>query len=86
MWVLTKTEWPTLVNLAVVASVGYQQVAKYDARTRVIASTWEQELTLAECEDGEQARALVRFLARSIAEGGALLDLAALDLSRLGQE
>ena len=53
MWVLTKSDWPVLVNLDRAATVGYQQVAKFDPRTRVIAATWEQEFVLADCADGE---------------------------------
>ena len=86
MWVLTKTEWPTLVNLAAISSVGYQQMVKYDPRTRVVATTWEQELPLAECATAEQARALVRFLAGALAEGRDVLDLAAIDLDQLPAE
>jgi hypothetical protein len=86
MWVLTKTEWPTLVNLATVSQVGYQQIAKYQPEVRVIASTWEQELVLAECATGEQARAVVRLLARSLAARAPYLDLHALDLTAIDDE
>jgi hypothetical protein len=86
MWVLTKTEWPTLVNLATVSQVGYQQIAKYSPETRVVASTWEQELVVAECATGEQARAVVRLIARSLAARAPYLDLHALDLATLDDE
>jgi hypothetical protein len=86
MWVLTKTEWPTLVNLATVSQVGYLQIAKYSPETRVIASTWEQELVVADCATGEQARAVVRLIARSLAARASYLDLHALDLATLDDE
>lgn len=79
MWVLTRTGWPTLVNLAVVSQVGYKQVAKYSPQTKVVASTWEQELDLAECATGDEAKRIVRFLARSLAEGCGYVDLSAID-------
>jgi hypothetical protein len=56
MWVMTKSDWPVLVNLSRTAHVGYQQIAKFDPRTRIVASAWEEEYTLAECADGDQAR------------------------------
>ena len=62
MWVMTRSDWPVLVNLARAAHVGYQQVAKFDPCTRIVASAWEQELTLAECADGDQARTLVSLI------------------------
>lgn len=79
MWVLTRTSWPTLVNLAVVSQVGYKQVAKYSPQTRVVASTWEQELDLAECATGEAAQRIVRLLAHRLAEGREFVDLSAVD-------
>ena len=48
MWVMTKSDWPVLVNLSRAAHVGYQQIAKFDPRTRIVASAWEQEYMLAE--------------------------------------
>ena len=30
MWVMTKSDWPVLVNLSRTAHVGYQQIAKFD--------------------------------------------------------
>jgi len=82
MWILTKSDWPVLVNLDRAATVGYQQVAKYDSRTRVIASAWEQDFVLAECPDGEQAKALMRLIGEALANGAALLDLRGIDLAR----
>ena len=43
MWVMTKSDWPVLVNLSRTAHVGYQQIAKFDPRTRIVASAWEEE-------------------------------------------
>jgi hypothetical protein len=86
MWILTKSDWPVLVNLDRAATVGYQQVAKYDSRTRVIASAWEQEYVLAECSDGDQAKALIRLIGEALADGSALLDLRGVDLTRLDRD
>jgi hypothetical protein len=88
MWVLTKSDWPVLVNLTRAATVGYQQIMKFDPRTRVIASAWEQEHVLADCADGEEAKAIVAAIARALAEGTPMLDLRGIDLaaSPLGAE
>jgi hypothetical protein len=86
MWVVTKSDWPVLVNLARAAHIGYQQVAKFNPRTRIIASTWEQEFVLAECADGDQARALVDLISRALADGVRLLDLRGIDLAQVGSE
>ena len=83
MWVMTKSDWPVLVNLARTAHVGYQQIAKFDPRTRIIASAWEQEFTLAECADGDQARGLVNLISQALANGEYLLDLRGVDLAQL---
>ena len=83
MWIVTKSEWPTLVNLAVVAHVDYVQVSKNDPRTRVVAITHEREIVLADCETAEQARAVMLLLAEQLREAKPLLDLTRLDLSRL---
>ena len=83
MWVMTKSDWPVLVNLARTAHVGYQQIAKFDPRTRIVASAWEQEFTLAECADGDQAKALISLISRALANGENLLDLSQIDLSAL---
>ena len=83
MWVMTKSDWPVLVNLARTAHVGYQQIAKFDPRTRIVASAWEQEFILAECADGAQAKALVSLISQALANGENLLDLRGIDLSAL---
>ena len=83
MWVMTKSDWPVLINLARAAQVGYQQIAKFDPRTRIIASAWEQEYTLAECADGDQAKALINLISQALATGEKLLDLRSIDLAQL---
>ena len=83
MWVMTKSDWPVLINLARAAHVGYQQVAKFDPRTRIVASAWEQEYTLAECADGDQAKALIDLISQALANGERLLDLRGIDLAQL---
>jgi hypothetical protein len=83
MWVMTKSDWPVLVNLSRTAHVGYQQIAKFDPRTRIVASAWEEEYTLAECADGDQARALIGLISRALANGENLLDLRDIDLEQL---
>lgn len=75
MWIVTRSDWPVLVNLSRTAQIGYQQIAKFDPRTRVIASAWEQETVLAECPDGDAARRLVDCIARALAANTAVLDL-----------
>jgi hypothetical protein len=83
MWVMTKSDWPVLVNLSRTAHVGYQQIAKFDPRTRIVASAWEEEYTLAECADGDQARALINLISQSLGNGENLLDLRGFDLAQL---
>ena len=83
MWVMTKSDWPVLINLSRSAHVGYQQIAKFDSRTRVIASAWEQEYVLADCADGDQARALMRLISQALTRGENLLDLRCIDLAEL---
>jgi hypothetical protein len=83
MWVLTKSDWPVLVNLSRTAHIGYQQIAKFDPRTRIVASAWEQEYTLAECADGDQAKALIRLISQALGNGDNLLDLRGIDLAQL---
>jgi hypothetical protein len=83
MWVMTKSDWPVLVNLARTAHIGYQQIAKFDPRTRIVASAWEQEFTLAECADGDQARVLISLISQALANGENLLDLRGIDLVQL---
>lgn len=83
MWVLSRSDWPVLVNLAVVANIGYQQVAKFDDRVRVIATTWDAETLLVDCDSGEQARAVVRLLAQGLRQGSEFIDLNQLNLDQL---
>ena len=83
MWIVTRSDWPTLINLARIANIGYQQVAKFEARTRVVASAWEQELVLADCASGEEARAVVAVIAAALTAGEPVLDLRGIDLAAL---
>ena len=83
MWVMTRSDWPVLVNLSRTAQVGYQQVAKFDPRTRIVASAWEEEYTLTECADGDQARAVIGLNAQALADGENLLDLRGIDPAEL---
>jgi hypothetical protein len=46
-----------------------------------VASHWEQETVLAECADGDEARALIDRIARAIAQGTVLLDLRVIDFA-----
>ena len=85
MWVMTKSDWPVLINLSRSAHIGYQQIAKFDPRTRVVASAWEQEYVLADCADGDQARALIRLISEALAKGDNLLDLGGIDIAALAQ-
>ena len=84
MWVMTKSDWPVLVNLSRTAHVGYQQIAKFDPRTRIVASAWE-EYTLAECADDDQAKALVSLISQALGNGEKLLDLRGIDLAQLAE-
>jgi hypothetical protein len=86
MWVMTKSDWPVLVNLSRTAHIGYQQIAKFDPRTRVVASAWEEEYTLAECADGDQAKALIGLISQALGNGEKLLDLRGIDLAQLAVE
>ena len=83
MWVMTKSDWPVLINLSRTAQVGYQQIAKFDPRTRIVASAWEEEYTLAECADGDQAKALISLISQALGSGEKLLDLRGVDLAQL---
>jgi hypothetical protein len=85
MWVMTKSDWPVLVNLSRAAHVGYQQIAKFDPRTRIVASAWEQEYTLADCGDGDQAKAVISLIAQALGNGEKLLDLRSIDLAQLSE-
>ena len=75
MWILTRTHWPTLVNLSALSLVSYQQLTKLAPTIRVVGTAWEQEVVLAECPDGETAQALVRHVAAALAEERPFLDL-----------
>jgi hypothetical protein len=75
MWIVTRSDWPTLVNLSRTATIGYQQIAKFDPRTRVIASAWEQELVLADCATGD----VIEVIVRALAAGQPLLDLRSIE-------
>ncbi len=72
-----------LVNLSVVATIGYQQVAKFEDRIRVIAAAWEAEHLLAECDSAEEAKALVRYLAQALRQGTGFVDLNQLSLKQI---
>ena len=85
MWVMTKSDWPVLINLTRTAHVGYQQIAKFDPRTRIVASAWEEEYTLAECADGDQAKALIGLITQALGNGEKLLDLRGIDLAQLAE-
>lgn len=82
MWIVTRSDWPILVNLSRAAQIGYQQIAKFDPRTRVIAAAWEQEFVLAECPDGNAARQLIDRVAQALATNRPLLDLREIDITR----
>lgn len=75
MWVLTRHQWPTLVNLSSLAKIAYQQPSKTDPRVRVVGTAWEQDHVLADCANGDEARAMVRRIADAIAENRPFLDL-----------
>jgi len=81
MWVMTKSDWPVLVNLSRTAHIGYQQIAKFDPRTRIVASAWEQEYVLADCADGAQAKALIGLISRALKNGENVLDLRGIELA-----
>lgn len=85
MWVLTRSDWPVLINLHRAAHIGYQQVTKFEPRTRVIASMWEQEFVIADCPTGEEARAVIDLLASALADGTELLDLRGIDLAAVSK-
>jgi len=84
MWIMTKSDWPVLINLNRSAHIGYQQIAKFDPRTRVVASMWEQEFVLADCADGDEARAIMDLISREIARNADLLDLRGIDRAKTG--
>jgi hypothetical protein len=82
VWIVTRSDWPVLVNLSRAAHIGYQQIAKFDARTRIVAAAWEQEFVLAECPDGDAARQLMDVIARALAAEAPVLDLRRIDLDQ----
>jgi hypothetical protein len=75
MWIMTRSDWPVLINLSRSAHIGYQQLTKFDPRTRLIAGMWEQEFTLAEYATGEEARAMMNLIAQHLQAGTEVLDL-----------
>jgi hypothetical protein len=83
MWVVTRSDWPVLVNLSRAAQIGYQQIAKFDPRTRIVASAWEQEYVLAEGANGDEAKAIMTLIAQALADDERVLDLRGIDLARL---
>ena len=74
-----------LINLSRSAHIGYQQLTKFDPRTRLIAGMWEQEFTVAECETGEEARAMMNLIAHHLQSETELLDLREVDLANTGE-
>jgi hypothetical protein len=83
MWVVTRSDWPVLVNLSRAAQIGYQQIAKFDPRTRIVASAWEQEYVLAEGANGDEAKAIMTLIAQALADDERVLDLRGIDPARL---
>ena len=85
MWVMTESDWPVPIDLSRTAHIGYQQIAKFDSRTRVTASSWEQEYVLADCADGDQAKSAIGLISRALASGEIVLDLRGIDLAQLAE-
>lgn len=85
MWIMTRSDWPVLINLSRSAHIGYQQLTKFDPRTRLIAGMWEQEFTVAECATGEEARAMMDLISQHLQAGTEVLDLRAINLSDAAQ-
>ena len=79
MWIVTRTPWPMLVNLDRTSTITYHQPSKVETRIRVVATAWDQEITLAELPDGPSAKQLVREIGEALQRGDALLDLTLLD-------
>jgi hypothetical protein len=48
-----------------------------------VASAWEQEYTLAECANGEQAKAVISLISQALGNGDKLFDLRSIDLAQL---
>jgi hypothetical protein len=72
-----------LINLSRAAQIGYQQIAKFDPRTRIVASAWEQEYVLAEGANGDEAKAIMTLIAQALADDERVLDLRGIDPARL---
>lgn len=85
MWIMTRSDWPVLINLSRSAHIGYQQLTKFDPRTRLIAGMWEQEFTVAECATGEEARALMVLIAQHLQAGTEMLDLREVNLAAVAE-
>ena len=81
MWIVTRTHWPTLVNLDRVANIRYQQISKADPRIRILALAWEQEIVLGEAINGEHAQAMVHRIAEALKAEQTILDLNEIDTS-----
>lgn len=81
MWIMTRSDWPVLINLSRSAHIGYQQLTKFDPRTRLIAGMWEQEIALAECATGDEARAMMDLIAHHLQSGTDVLDLRTVNLA-----
>ena len=79
MWVRTKSSWPVLINLAVLSQINYEQASKRDPRVRLVGTAWEQELLLADCATGDEARAVMGKIGDALAAGVSMLDLATID-------
>jgi hypothetical protein len=79
MWIVTRSDWPVLINLNRSAHIGYHQPVKFNPQTRIVASMWEQEFELAQCADGDEARRVIDHIARALASGVEVLDLRDVD-------
>lgn len=75
MWIVTRSDWPVLINLNRSARIGYHQPMKFNPATRIVASMWEQEFELAQCADGDEARRVIDQIARALAARVEVLDL-----------
>ena len=74
-----------LINLSRSAHIGYQQLTKFDPRTRLIAGMWEQEFTVVECATGEEARAIMDLIAHHLQAGTDVLDLREVNLAEVAE-
>lgn len=75
MWIVTRSDWPVLINLNRSAHIGYHQPVKFNPQTRIVATMWEQEFELAQCADGDEARRVIDQIAQALANGVEVLDL-----------